>query len=491
MLLSPLMAPILGLGLALAIGDLYLGVKSAANCLFSTVLVVGLSALITLLIPFQEVTREIASRIQPNPLDLFIALFCGIIAAVSAARAPDSGIGTTLPGVAIAVALVPPLCVAGWGLGAGPQWSVFRGGMVLFLTNLTAIILTSLLFFLLIRMGAPAHSGALRAFISERESGKRLHDWLESHPWAGQFRRIGTLRNRVLVVALAVAVLFVPLYSGLRQVKYQLLVKTEVGKALGVFLPDQTVLSRTVTAGRDGAEVSLVLLAQRASPELQVRAMEEYLRMRLGEQFEDHLHRGRQRDNRAVPSRRPGGSPTPISSRALDQTERSGLRPAAGALARRGRLPPPRRVAGDTDSCRPFTAASEVCGRRPHAFCRDRGISASHLQVPDRFLPRAADGPSAQNVGDAGSGSVEKPFRPLHLDGANQGQRFLLASGYEHSGSLRVPAWDAASGLCRRTTRWRLRRFRSSAQRRSCRTCPCLPISLRWKRVTSGRSRFH
>ena len=82
MLLSPLMIPIVALGLALAIGDVFLGFRSAWACLVSVAASLGVSALVAVLLPFQETTLEILARTRPNPLDLGIALLCGLIAAV-------------------------------------------------------------------------------------------------------------------------------------------------------------------------------------------------------------------------------------------------------------------------------------------------------------------------------------------------------------------------------------------------------------------------
>ena len=116
MLISPLMSPIMGSGLALAAGDLFLAVRSTINIVLSSVLAVGLSMLLVILLPFREMTQEIAARTQPNTLDLVIALFSGAVGALAVCKSVR-GVATSIPGVAIAVALMPPLCVTGYGLG--------------------------------------------------------------------------------------------------------------------------------------------------------------------------------------------------------------------------------------------------------------------------------------------------------------------------------------------------------------------------------------
>jgi uncharacterized hydrophobic protein (TIGR00271 family) len=281
MLLSPLMAPIVAMGLALAIGDVFLGVRSAVTALVSVVASVGAAALITVALPFQETTAEILGRTRPNPLDLGIALLCGLIAAVSMARLSSGAAGTVLPGVAIAVALVPPLCTAGWGLGAGLRWEIFRGAMVLFLTNLAAIVFVSLLFFLAIGMATSRETAEIRALAAEGERGRRVFSWLEASRLPDRFRRVGTLGNRVLVTGVAVLVLLIPLNSGLRQVKREVVFKREAARAVERYLPGVPLLSRQVTVGPEGAGLHLVLLAGRDSLGERVHDLESFLQGRM------------------------------------------------------------------------------------------------------------------------------------------------------------------------------------------------------------------
>ncbi len=141
MLISPLMGPIIGVGLSLGINDLQLLRKSLQNYFFA--LVVGLitSTIYFLLSPFHEAHSEILSRTQPNIYDVLIAFFggfAGIIALSSKQK------GNVIPGVAIATALMPPLCTAGYGL-ATLQWSFFLGAFYLFLINSVFIALSTLI----------------------------------------------------------------------------------------------------------------------------------------------------------------------------------------------------------------------------------------------------------------------------------------------------------------------------------------------------------
>ncbi len=168
MLISPLMGPIIAAGLALAAADLYLGIKSALNLVISIAGAILLSALIVWMIPFRTPTSEILARTQPNLLDLGVALFSGLAGSLIVCRGGRGGGVTALPGVAIAVALMPPLCTVGFGVGSGFQWPIIWGAGLLFLTNLTAITAAAFGVFYAARMDAPDARGAVGEAIRER-----------------------------------------------------------------------------------------------------------------------------------------------------------------------------------------------------------------------------------------------------------------------------------------------------------------------------------
>ncbi|MCP4165321.1 MAG: DUF389 domain-containing protein [Chloroflexi bacterium] len=135
MLVAPLMSAIVALGLAVVQGDaklLGLAVKTTAR---GVVVSVGIALLMGLLIPGSTITAEMHSRATPSLLDLAVALASGAAGAYALCR---KDVSTSLPGVAIAVALVPPLATVGLALSAG-AWSIAAGAGLLFLTNLVAI----------------------------------------------------------------------------------------------------------------------------------------------------------------------------------------------------------------------------------------------------------------------------------------------------------------------------------------------------------------
>jgi len=139
MLVAPLMTPLIATGLALVQGNVRL-LKEATKAMgIGTVLSLFIGILLQWLTPGNELTLELLARTTPNILDLCIAVFSGVAAAYAVSRPELSG---ALPGVAIAVALVPPLAACGIALGAG-EWAAAEGTGILFLTNLVAIVLGS------------------------------------------------------------------------------------------------------------------------------------------------------------------------------------------------------------------------------------------------------------------------------------------------------------------------------------------------------------
>jgi hypothetical protein len=100
--------------------------------------VIGGAASITRLLPFNELTSEIASRTTPTALDLFTAAFCAVAGAYASMR-PGSGTTATAAGTSIGISLVPPLCASGYGIGT-MQWQVASGAALLFTANFVSII---------------------------------------------------------------------------------------------------------------------------------------------------------------------------------------------------------------------------------------------------------------------------------------------------------------------------------------------------------------
>lgn len=131
MLISPLIGPIIALGFGVATNDFPLIRKATISYLFSTVVGIGASTLYFWASPIADAHSEILSRTSPTIYDVLIAFlggFAGVIAISSKQK------GNVIPGVAIATAIMPPLCTAGYGLATG-QFQFFFGAFYLFLIN--------------------------------------------------------------------------------------------------------------------------------------------------------------------------------------------------------------------------------------------------------------------------------------------------------------------------------------------------------------------
>lgn len=131
MLISPLMGPIIGMGLSMGINDIELLKRSVRNYLVATVVSVVTAAIYFSLSPIQEAHSELLARTSPSIYDVLIAFFGGA-AGIVAIFAREKG--NVVPGVAIATALMPPLCTAGYGI-ATCQWEFFFGAFYLFFIN--------------------------------------------------------------------------------------------------------------------------------------------------------------------------------------------------------------------------------------------------------------------------------------------------------------------------------------------------------------------
>ncbi len=167
MLISPLMSPILGVGLSVAIND--------RKTLYSSLIHFGMAILISLLTstfyflitPIGEITHEIVSRTKPTTLDIIVAFFGGIAGIVSSSRKEMSN---AIPGVAIATALMPPLCVTGFGIANG-NLNITLNSFYLFFLNavfvsLATYIIVKFLGFPVKKHSTPAEKRRARQLIA-------------------------------------------------------------------------------------------------------------------------------------------------------------------------------------------------------------------------------------------------------------------------------------------------------------------------------------
>jgi uncharacterized hydrophobic protein (TIGR00271 family) len=253
MLISPLMDPILSAALALLLGDSRLGRKTAIVLGLSIGAVIAITAIVAWLVPLQEVTPEILARTNPNLLDLFIAFLSGL-AGTLALRAGTTSY-TILPGVAIAVAVIPPLAVVGYALSTH-HWTMAWGGFLLFITNLVSIILSAALVFRL--MG-----------FRPREATEEGHV---------------KLRKRMAISAAVLAVLAVPLVQTLRNAVGQIRTRSAIESVLNrAFVTVHSSVTDVGFSRRDGTlNVRATIRTTEYFEDKAIAAVQEELRRQFG-----------------------------------------------------------------------------------------------------------------------------------------------------------------------------------------------------------------
>jgi uncharacterized hydrophobic protein (TIGR00271 family) len=145
MLISPLMGPIMGIGYGAGINDFSLLRRSFTSLTFATFVGLFTSTLYFLISPLDTAHSELLARTSPTAWDVLIGLFGGLAGIVAMTRKEKSNV---IPGVAIATALMPPLCTAGFGLASG-NWEFFFGAFYLYTINFVFIALAS---FIVVRL---------------------------------------------------------------------------------------------------------------------------------------------------------------------------------------------------------------------------------------------------------------------------------------------------------------------------------------------------
>ena len=139
MLISPLMGPIIGIGLAIGIADFKLLRRSFKNIAMAVVGSLAASAIYFLISPQYEGASQLLARTSPSIYDVFVALFGGAAGFISIVCRNK---GQVMPGVAIATSLMPPLCTAGYGIATW-QSHFFFGALYLFFTNMIFILVAT------------------------------------------------------------------------------------------------------------------------------------------------------------------------------------------------------------------------------------------------------------------------------------------------------------------------------------------------------------
>ena len=233
MLISPLMGPIMGFGLGLGISDFELIKRSFRNFAIATVFSVITSSINFLISPISEAQSELLARTQPTLYDVLIAFFGGLAGIVASSTKSK---GNVIPGVAIATALMPPLCTAGFGLATGNLYYFF-GAFYLFFINSVFISLATYLVVRVLKYPK-------KVFL-DKDHEKRVT------------RYVG-----IIVIFTIVPSLFLS-YRLVKTTYFNQQVLNYVNTELA--FPNTQILSKTITNTSDKKEIKVVLIGDNVS----------------------------------------------------------------------------------------------------------------------------------------------------------------------------------------------------------------------------------
>ena len=250
MLISPLMGPIMGFGLGLGISDFDLIKRAFRNFATATVFSVITSTVYFLISPISEAQSELLARTQPTVYDVLIAFFGGLAGIVASSTKSK---GNVIPGVAIATALMPPLCTAGFGLASG-NLAYFFGAFYLFFINTVFISLAT---FLVVRI----LKYPKKVFLDK------------------QREKIVTRYVGVIVFFTIVPSLFLS-YNLIRTSYFNERVRNFVAEELA--FPNTQILSKTVTNTSDRKEVKVALIGETVPDEMIANARAKLPKYGLG-----------------------------------------------------------------------------------------------------------------------------------------------------------------------------------------------------------------
>lgn len=256
MLVSPLMGPILELGMGFAVGSSFLVLRASFRVILSVAVVVIGAALLTLALPFHEITAEIAARTAPTALDLLVAVFCALTAAYTTVR-PAADTTSAAAGTAIGIALVPPLCVTGFGVGTA-SLTVAGGAALLFTANFSAILVLAVVSFLLLGYNQVDALTIERDFLGpdSTRTGRlaaRAHASLRD-----AFGSKYGLAMRLIIPAVFLAAVYVPLRRALDEVTWEVRARDAIRRILASVAP--RAVQSALTVERHAVTLHLVLV---------------------------------------------------------------------------------------------------------------------------------------------------------------------------------------------------------------------------------------
>lgn len=252
MIIAPLVLPLRGFSFATLEGDIKLLRTSSFSIVAGSLLAIACSGLVGLMVGLPEFGSEVLSRTQPTLLDLSIAIVAGAISGYAKIR---PALGDAIPGTAIAVALMPPLCVIGLSLSQG-DWHSALGATLLYITNLIGINLACI--------GVYVLSGYARSSELSR-----------SLSW-------GVSMALIVMLILPLGISF---WQLVRQAHANDSIKQILVSDTLINRPDVEILNSQVNWNTQPPEIKLLVRVQKSLTTQEVRVVEELLSDNLGQSF--------------------------------------------------------------------------------------------------------------------------------------------------------------------------------------------------------------
>ena len=258
MLIAPLIGPILGGAIALTSNNNDLLKTSIKAEVLGAVTAVLLAVILTLILPGSHITAEVLSRTKPTIVDLVIALASGVAGTYAMCVKPQSA---TLPGVAIATALMPPLCVVGIGL-AKQDFNIVTGAFLLFLANMIAINVAAIATFELAGFSQKNNFNAIKY-------------------------RIVTTNNKIffypiillLVISIPLAVIMYKTYNTANKAD---IINNSLRENISSISPHSTLISTDYNEDDEKFEINAAFRTTKNLSSDNIRQMENFLELKLG-----------------------------------------------------------------------------------------------------------------------------------------------------------------------------------------------------------------
>jgi uncharacterized hydrophobic protein (TIGR00271 family) len=261
MIVAPLMGPLFGFSAGMLWGSGRVIKEAITTLLKGTFLVIGVTAGMSAVIPGIVITSEMLARSQPSLFDIIIAASCGLIGAYAYI---NKRVSSAIPGVAISVALMPPLCTVGIGIGLW-NMELTRGAILLYGINLTGISLAATIVFFLVRLHPKAHD--------EKEFSK------------AKVRAIG----QVLVSFIIILLICIPLVVFMITTITHNYEKDIIYSMVHDFLPHDKIHSLKIEYGEEMG-IELILLHRTDMPDINPGEIEESIRDMLNKEIKLELY---------------------------------------------------------------------------------------------------------------------------------------------------------------------------------------------------------